>query len=198
MFINALLNGIIQVILFALIPFVWWLVTARKKENFFSWLGFKKIQTTSKKQFWMGFLAVLVIGYVLGEAMIWLQGDLKEAQSQYTGMGLAAVPSGLAYAVIQTSLSEEILLRGFLLKRLSVKFGFKTANVLQAAIFGLLHLPLLWGYVAPWYLILTVLYTMAFAMAFGWINEKKAGGSIFPSWCIHATVNVISQLTAIF
>lgn len=198
MFLNALLNGLFQVVLFGLIPFIWWFFTARKKEYFLYWIGIRKIQTTSKKQLWISFLGVLIVGYALGQVMILLQGDVPAAQSQYSGMGISAVPSGLAYALIQTSLSEEILFRGFLLKRLSIKLGFRIANLLQALIFGVLHLVLLWGNVAPWYLILAVLYPMAFAMALAWLNEKQAEGSIFLSWCVHAVVNALSQLLAIF
>lgn len=49
MFLNQLLNAIIQVVLFSIIPFIWWLVTARKKEKFFEWLGVKKPECESKK-----------------------------------------------------------------------------------------------------------------------------------------------------
>ncbi len=198
MFINALLNGVIQVVLFAMIPFVWWLITARKKESFFHWIGLKKVKTEDTGKFWKVFWIILIVGFVVGEILVYLQGDVESAQSSYTGMGISAVPAALAYALIQTSLSEELLFRGFLQKRLSAKFGFHTANIIQASIFGVLHLILLWGNVAPWYLVLAVLYPMALAMSFSYLNEKLAGGSILPSWCIHAIVNIISQLLAIF
>lgn len=32
MFINQVLNAVIQIVLFAVIPFLWWLVSARKKK----------------------------------------------------------------------------------------------------------------------------------------------------------------------
>ena len=38
-FINELVGAIAQVLVFSLIPFIWWLITARKKESFFSWIG---------------------------------------------------------------------------------------------------------------------------------------------------------------
>lgn len=41
MFLNQLLNAIIQVLLFSLVPLLWWLVTARKKVAFFDWLGLR-------------------------------------------------------------------------------------------------------------------------------------------------------------
>ena len=42
--IQTLINSIIQIALFSLIPFIWWLITARKKMNFFEWIGLKKIR----------------------------------------------------------------------------------------------------------------------------------------------------------
>lgn len=42
MFLSQLLNGVFQVIIFSIVPFVWWFITAREKEKFFKWLGLKK------------------------------------------------------------------------------------------------------------------------------------------------------------
>ena len=136
MFLQALFNGVFQVVLFSIIPFIWWLITARKKEKFFSWIGFKKPAIENKKKWGLIFIATIILCWVLAQFAIYLRGPMDAAESQYTGMGTAAIPSILAYAFIQTALSEEILFRGFLLKRLSSKFGFNTANIIQAAIFG--------------------------------------------------------------
>jgi hypothetical protein len=32
----------------------------------------------------------------------------------------------------------------------------------------------------------------------GYVNEKKAGGSIIPGWCIHAIANIFSGACAAF
>lgn len=50
MFTQALANAIFQVVLFTLIPLIWWLITARKKETFLVWLGIKKPSVTDKKK----------------------------------------------------------------------------------------------------------------------------------------------------
>ena len=42
MFLNELVNGIIQVLLFAVIPFVVWLLKYRKEDKFFIGLDFEK------------------------------------------------------------------------------------------------------------------------------------------------------------
>ena len=58
-------------------------------------------------------------------------------------MGWSAFPSAFRFGIFQTGLSEEILFRGFLAKRLISRFGFATGNLLQGLVFGILHLSLI-------------------------------------------------------
>lgn len=39
--LSKLLEVLLQVVVFSLIPFIWWFVTARRKEPFLSWIGLK-------------------------------------------------------------------------------------------------------------------------------------------------------------
>ena len=84
------------------------------------------------------------------------------------------------------------MFRGFLLKRIGNRFGFATGNLIQAVLFGLLHgLP--FGMVTH-NILVTVLLTIlpgAFGWYQGWLNEKRCGGSILPSWLLHGTMNFI-------
>ena len=198
MFLNQLINGIIQVVLFSIIPLIWWLITARKKENFFKWLGLKKPRCDSKKELIISMLLIFVGCYVIGQIAIWIRGDVEAAESAYKGMGIKALPAVMAYSYIQTGLSEEILFRGFLLKRLVAKFGFVKANVIQAIIFGAIHLTMVWGQVRIVAGAVIVVYPMIPAVAFAYLNEKKANGSILPSWIIHGTINTVSTLFSLF
>lgn len=50
-FLSPIVNAIIQVIIFAAIPFVRWLVFARKKQNFFIWIELKPVKLTDKESF---------------------------------------------------------------------------------------------------------------------------------------------------
>lgn len=198
MFLNQLLNAVFQVVLFSVIPLIWWLVTARKKENFFKWLGLKKPKCDRKKNLLISMLAVAVVCFLVGEFAIWIRGDVAAAESAYKGMGLTALPSVLVYSYIQTALSEEIIFRGFLLKRLMTKFGFVAANIIQALIFGAIHLTMVWGQVGIVAGIIIVIYPMIPAVAMAYLNEKKADGSIIPSWIIHGTLNTLSTVISMF
>ena len=46
LFINKVISSILQIILFAIIPFIWWCITARKQQSFTKWIGLKKIVKT--------------------------------------------------------------------------------------------------------------------------------------------------------
>ncbi len=194
MFLNQLLNAIIQVLLFSLVPLLWWLVTARKKVAFFDWLGLRWPKNVNTRTLWGSIVLVMVVCFVIGEVAVWARGDVDAAESAYQGMGLGALPTVLVYAFLQTGLSEEILFRGFLLKRLMAKWGFVVANIVQALIFGALHLTMVWGQVGFLAGMVIVIYPMIPAVLMSILNEKKADGSILPSWLVHGTINTVSAL----
>lgn len=198
MFLNALVNGIIQVLVFSLIPFVWWLITARKKENFFNWIGLKRPKTDNGKVLVLWIVGGLAVAFLVGQLAVLARGELEAADSAYKGMGAVAIPSILAYSFIQTGLSEEILFRGFILKRLVAKFGLFRANIMQAAIFGVIHILMVWGHVTVFQGLLIVVYPMFAAVLLGYIDEKKGNGSIIPSWIIHGSINTLSILLQVF
>lgn len=160
--------------------------------------GHKKTVSEDVKNLILSIAAIIVVCFLVGELAVWMRGDVAVAESAYKGMGLAALPSVLVYAYIQTGLSEEILFRGFLLKRLAAKFGFTVANIIQALIFGAIHLTMVWGQVGIIAGIVIVIYPMIPAVAFAYLNEKKADGSILPSWIAHGTLNTISTLFSLF
>lgn len=127
-----------------------------------------------------------------------LSGDITAAGNQFSGMGAAAVPAAFVYAFIQTGLTEEILFRGFILKRTANKFGFAAGNTVQAVLFGLLHgIP--FG-LSTHNIAVTFLLTLlpaAIGWYMGWLNEKRCGGSIFSSRIVHGTMNLIVTILAL-
>ncbi len=198
LFISQLFNSLIQIVLFSLLPLVWWLICAQKKENFFSWLGLKRVGVENKKGCVHATLIVVAAFLVLSIGILWMMRDVETATSQFTGMGIAALPAALVYALFNTALPEEILFRGFLLKRLSGKFGFGIANLVQSFLFGLLHGLLFFSVIGAMQALLVVLFTGGIGWSMGYVNEKRAGGSIVPSVVIHGTANLFSSLIAMF
>lgn len=180
-------------ILFSFIPFVWWLITSRKKDNFLKWIGLKKIKHESSilKTILITIVVVGIYG-VLTSLFINRFIGITTAGSNFAGKGLVALPAVLAYGFIRTGLSEEILFRGFLLKRIGGKFGFAVGNTFQAILFGAVH-GKTFGLLTHNIIVIVVLTVLPGALGWyqGWLNEKRCGGSIVSSWLLHGIINAV-------
>jgi len=198
MAISMLTGSIIQVAIFAFIPFIWWLITARKKMNFFKWIGLKKIDNAKDNKTALWTVVVAALFLVLSVFILSSLKGVEMATSEFAGLGVKAIPTVLIYAVCKTALAEEIVFRGFLLKRIANRFGFAAGNLIQAVIFGVMHGIMFFSVTSPVKAALITVFTGAIGWAMGFINEKKAGGSLIPGWTIHACANIFSGLCAAF
>ena len=183
-----------------LLPFFWWLDTARKAQNFFSWIGLKQIQTEKKRAlllWFFGAAAAFGLTSLLLPRLTQGTGAML-ATARFSGLGWSALPAVAVYAVFSTAFWEECLFRGFLLKRLAHRFCFLAGNTVQAAAFGLMHGVMFFASVGALRAILVALLTGTIGWGLGYLNEKQAGGSIFPSWVIHALSNLIAGMCAAF
>ena len=198
MLVNKIISSIMQIILFSLIPLIWWLITARKKESFFKWIGLKKIEKENKKSSVVNMLPIAISYLIVSFITIYLIKDIETVTSEFAGMGVSALLPALIYAIFNTALPEEILFRGFLLKRIASKFGYMIANIIQSTIFGLLHGFMFFYVLGIVKTIVIIFFTGIIAFAMGYINEKKANGSILPSWFIHALSNIFASIVAMF
>ena len=196
LFVNKIISSILQIILFLIIPFVWWLVTARKKQKFAEWIGLKKIEGGKKT-----FAAVVTASaafMLLGAILLYMVSGIETAVSEFAGLGAAAVPAIVIYAAFNTAFPEEILFRGFILKRLTNKFDFNIANIVQSLLFGLLHGAMFFLFAGAAKTVLIIVFTGAIAWFMGYINEKLSKGSIIPSWIIHTASNLSSGIISAF
>ena len=183
---GELAGAVIQVLLFALIPFIFWYATAHKKESFFTWIGLKRpVCGNSLKAILLSIAATLIYISALSQCIKILPEGITTAGSQFAGQGFAGLTSVFFYAFLRTALSEEIFFRGFILKIIQNRFGFMTGipfglvtkNV--AAFFLLTLIPGLFG----WYQ--------------GWLNEKECRGSIIPSWLLHGCINLLTAILSL-
>ena len=194
--INKIISSLLQIIIFSLIPFFFWYFSARKKERFRKWIGLKKIKGSKKTA-----LAIIIVTtFYLLISLILLNSlkNIENATTEFQGLRFAALPAIFIYAVFNTSFPEEVLFRGFILKRLASKLGFTKANFIQGILFGLLHGVMFFPLVGNLKSILIILMTGFIALAMGYINEKLSGGSIIPSWIIHAISNLIAGIYIAF
>jgi membrane protease YdiL (CAAX protease family) len=96
-------------------------------------------------------------------------------------------------ALIQTAFTEEILFRGFVAKRLINWLGFTAGNLLQALLFGMVHLLIFAGQEFSLNLSIgIVLYTGIGGWIMGYLNDRVGNGSILPGWVMHGLTNLIA------
>lgn len=111
--IKKLTNSIIQIIIFSLIPFLWWLITSRKKINFFEWIGLKKVNNIKENKLFAWIFSVLVLFLIISVFILYSLKNVNVASSEFTGLGIKALPSILIYAIFNTSLPKKYCLEGF-------------------------------------------------------------------------------------
>ncbi len=195
--INQTLNALLQLTLITSIPFIWYIIGHKKCSGFFQWIGLKAPSIFNKSL--LRFIIFTLLAFtVFSIGILYSLKEVETAASMFSGMGIIALPSAVVYSFFTTALSEEILFRGFLLKRLSSKFGFKTGNVVQSVLFGLLHGAMFFSLINFEKVILIIAFTGLIAWYMGYANEKKADGSIMPSWIIHSIANLFSAIISMF
>jgi len=199
------ISAVLQVMVFSLIPFFFFLFRKDQSITFFKYIGFYKPTTKSIALV----LVVILISITSMISLAFVNDGIKQSMlspasvtGKFRGMGFsgAAVISLLIMALIKTSLSEEIFFRGFLGKRLINKLGFKVGNLIQAIIFGLIHLLLFWFLTKTTFIPLIVIAFFSTLMGWiiGFIKEKYANGSIIPGWVAHGLGNTISYFVIAF
>lgn len=196
--IQKLIDSAIQIVLFTLIPFIWWAITARKNTTFLDWIGLKRIKDAKEHKTFIWILSVSAAFLLVSVFIIYTLKNIETATSEFLGLGIKALPAILIYAIFNTALAEEIVFRGFILKRISGRFGFHAGNIVQSILFGLLHGVMFFPLIGAIKTLLIIAFTGGIAWCMGYINEKKSEGSIIPGWCIHSVANIFSGLCSAF
>jgi len=198
--LNALLSAILQVALTFLIAWVVYLVMAGKRMSFSAFIG---LTATPAKAVLIGAMA----GLTLAAGILAVPGSIEilAGEGTVTGdtvrrFGGGALVAILAVtAVFKTSLAEEVLFRGLIGKQLIRKLGFPIGNLMQAMLFGLVHLVLLLAPTVNAAMVaFAVVMTGALGWFNGWLNERLGGGSILPGWAAHASANLTTFLGVAF
>ena len=196
--LQRIISAFIQILFIILLPSIWWFLTVRGKVPFMEWIGLKAIKRVKTLQLILWMVVGFSLFTIFSILIFPLTSGLETATSAFSGMGYKALPSILIYSILQTSLPEELLFRGFLLKRMANHMPFVFANTIQAIAFGLLHGVLFASVVSLEVTFFIIFFTGVIAAYLGFVNEKKAGGSILPSWIIHALANIFSGIVVAF
>ncbi len=203
MTLSKLISAVIMVLLCSVIPVIWWLVTARKKQNFFQWIGFYLPKPQMKWWCFAIFFVVYIVHWKTDYTIFFDEQSLEAMSSNenmvsntYAGLGFAALLPVLIESFFSNGLGEEIFFRGFLCKRFQAKFGKIAGFIMQACLFGLMHngLFLLAGVeVSLLVHVVLFIFTGLGALLLGFLNEKLCNGSILPSILLHGLGNFIGN-----
>ena len=199
--INTIISTIIQIWIFALIPFIFFLFRKDKNIKFGKYLWLYK--AWNKSYFYV--ILVILLFLIFWVWIIFLDNEIKNiVLSENSVTWKLRELWGWFFTVIiifiiaffKTALAEEILFRWFLTKRFIYLFGFNIWNFLQAIIFGLVHFILFYFLVKTSFIALIMVFCFSsFAWFMNWyINEKKSNWSIFPGILAHGIGNFISYL----
>jgi membrane protease YdiL (CAAX protease family) len=202
--INTIISAVLQILVFTAIPFFFYLIAHRRVKGFFDYIGLLKPERPT-----MLYATLLSAAFVLPTLLLlFFSPDIRAVVAgsntvvgslrSYGFSGTTIVLVGLK-ALVQTSFSEEILFRGFVAKRLINWLGFRWGNLLQALLFGAVHLLLFTG--QEFSFVLAVGFVLLTGLG-GWIsaflNERVGNGSILPGWWMHGVANVIADTILAF
>ena len=206
--VTNLIGALTNIIVFSIVPVLWWLIFHRKKTNFFQWVGLYKPELKSK--WWMVLLFAAVYYFVYSfditkfisaESLEVVENSDSVAANAFAGIGMAAVLPAMIQNFISNGFSEELLYRGFIGKRLCAKFGTVPGILIQGTLFGLMHngLYVLAGVpVGMDFHIVMFLFTGSAGLLLAWLDEKIYNGSIVPGILLHGLGNFIGSLRVAF
>ncbi|MFT4295032.1 MAG: CPBP family intramembrane metalloprotease [Micropruina sp.] len=180
-----------QIGVFSLVPLAWWLQAGRPEGSLLRWLGFRELRGDGRTALVLA--AAGGLGF-LGSAVV---GGPAWWATSASGVGL--VLAVILTAVLQTALAEEIFFRGFLLRWLDERrAGPMAANLLQAALYGLLRAAGQWLFVdrAPASCLAALALAGGSAFLVGWVRQYT--GSILLPWAAHGAGNLVGGLIVAF
>jgi uncharacterized protein len=203
--INTIISTFLQILVFILIPFIFFLLRKNKQVSFSKYIGF--YPPTGKSVIYVlvaGLLFVIAgIGLVISDETIRQAVHAPKSVTgnlRMMGLNVYSILILLTIALLKTSLSEEIFFRGFIAKQLIAKLGFKTGNIIQALIFGIVHLVLFQVIINSGFSALAFIFIFSTSAGWviGYIKEKHANGSIIPGWIAHGLGNTLSYYVIAF
>lgn len=205
LFSTQVKHMIIAVIIFSIIPLVWWFLenkfkkTKTKPKQFLTWVGFvKPVRKISKKRYIVFLLTMSFIVFLLFYLVptIFLHRFISSAK--FRGAGIAAIPAAFLFSYVQTALAEEIFFRGFLLKLISKNFGFAIGNIMQALAFATFNCLLFFMSYSIISASFGFLLVFLSGLICGKVAYSKNNLSILPSVFVYGTASFMAALLSTF
>ena len=198
--VNEVIGAVLQIFVFATIPFLVYVIRYRKVKGFLKYVGLKP--STKRANYLAVFASLLFALPVL--ILILISDEIKTimfdpesvtGKIREMGFGISSVFILLMIALLKTSFAEELLFRGFLAKRLIAVLGYSKGNLIQAVLFGIIH-TILFAMITSNAVFLMLIFMIPSLGAYVsvYLNEKVADGSIIPGWISHGLANVLAYV----
>lgn len=127
----------------------------------------------------LGFGACIVLTVIVGLAAQIFPAAFTNYEKLMETLDVTSSVFAIPYVMLVGPVAEELIFRGVILDRLKPAFSFWTANVLQAALFGIFHMNVIQG-----------LYAFALGMLLGMVVYVT--GTILASMIMHIVFNSTS------
>ena len=200
MLIGEIIGALGQLTLVLVIGSIAWAFFGRRKAAWGHWLGL----SSPPSGWWKGALLIIFVLALIKlplftlTPMIALTSGEGTVGGQLAGLGWGPdlMATILVMALVKTALAEEILFRGLIAKRLIGWLGFGAGNLVQAGLFGSVHLLIFFTSGAPPLSLPSIAAFFLLPTIAGWLmgyaNERWGGGTIWPGWMIHGLGNAIA------
>ena len=177
------------------IPVAVYVVLRRRRQDewngIYSKLGLK--QGRGAYYLWAIAFVGLFLALYYGAAELLLSPQARQAMfDPYSGLEASPLTLVLVFVseALTVALGEELFFRGLLGGWAMRRFGYRKGNALQAALFIVPHLPVLYFRPGAWPLV------FVFPLLLGWTNGwlMHRSGSIWPGWILHSLVNTMTKI----
>lgn len=188
---NEGINVLINIALFSIIPFLWYVLSKKGARGFFRYLGIYIPHNLDV----VGSIKIILPIYLITLTMNILVIATGNSQRSTGGVEQNVwwfFLIGLFLYGLKTGIAEEIFFRGFIAKRSYPQFGFFKGNLVQASIFALPHV-VIHGPASPLDIAVRIVNAFMLGYAFGYIVEKKSSGSILPVMTAHTIINILNS-----
>jgi membrane protease YdiL (CAAX protease family) len=195
MIANAAASALVNVVLFAGLPFLFYALHHRRR-------GRSVAEAAQRAGLRVGEPRLLLVSLALAAAVAGylvfftpsLAPFLREgsADRDFIGLGLTgtSVTLALLYGVVKTGFAEELLFRGLIAGSLARRLPPLRANLIQALVFLFPHVLVVVLVMQELWALLPVIFLASLGV--GWIRVRS--GSIVGPWMIHASANVTMSL----
>ncbi|WP_027626122.1 CPBP family intramembrane glutamic endopeptidase [Clostridium lundense] len=188
---TEIISTITNILLFSIIPMVWYLLKEKTFKGFIHSLGIYKPEKINILK--VAIIVTTVYLITLGANIIVIVTENSGRNSvDLQGYKAAELFIYLLIYGMKTGIAEEIFFRGFIAKKFIKRLGFSKGNVIQAIVFASPHFVIL-GSASIADIIVRIMNAFLLGYVFGYIMDRKCQGSIIPCMISHIIINMISS-----